>query len=95
MVGAVHNVDYGHTELDTCPCGRGDLPFGMIRYVAWSPSTSVEQENDPCRAKVGRKVGNVVGGIVCFDLLRGKWCDFFFQIFLWENRSRIGLSDIP
>ena len=73
MVGAVHNVNYCDTELDTCPGGNGDLPFGMIRYVTWSPSTFVEQKNSPSWAKARRKVGDVVGGIVCDNLLRSKW----------------------
>ena len=69
----MHNVDYCYTELDTCPCCSGDLPFGMIRYATWSPFTSVEQENYPSWAKVMRKIGDVVGGIVCDNLLGSKW----------------------
>ena len=94
MVGAMHNVYDSDTQLDASSGSSGKLLFCVFCYISWSSSSPIKQEDDPGRTEVWCKVGDVVGSVVPFYLFWGEWCDLIFEIFLWEDRPRVGSSHI-
>ena len=94
MVGSVDHVDYRDTELDASSSGRRDLSLSMVCNISRSPSTSVEQENDTCWSKMGSEIGDVVRGIVGFNLLWNERGNNVGYVFLWQNGARMGSGHI-
>ena len=94
MMRAMHNVNNSDTELDASSGSSGNLLFRMLCNVAWSPPSSIEQEDDPGRAEVWCKVGDIVGSLIPSYLFWEQWRDFILKIFLWEDRLRVGFSHV-
>ena len=91
---AMHNVNDSDTELDASSGSSGNLLFCMLCNVSWSPPSSIEQEDDPGRAEVRCKVGDIVGSMVPSYLFWGQWRDFILKIFLWEDRLRVSFGHV-
>ena len=94
MMGAVDNVDYCDARLEASHGDGCEGPFSVVGNVSGSPPSSVEEEDDADRSKVGRDVGQSCCPLILLDLRWGEGGKVYFRAWIWCEGFDICLVDM-